>query len=109
MSMLATNTKILRVDHQKSQDRYGDPKRAPVFIDIEGWMVRKHTMVRDVTGDFRKIDAVLTLSAELELKIGNLLTIDNHDADQYVVFSMAENWDVVGNLDSRSYQLVKQE
>ncbi len=105
--MFPTNVSILKVERSAALNRYAEPQRNTVYKNLRGNMETTSRMGRSSDGETATIDGVLLLEELYELKSADLLTIDNRDQDQFMVFGSSDVHDLTGNLAYRTYDLTK--
>ena len=77
MSWPRTNAEATKVERQRNLDQYGQPSYEVVHTHVRVWLEIAHVMERNIDGEFGRVDGFLIVSAEAELKIGDILTISN--------------------------------
>ena len=86
-------------------DRYGVSQLETVFFEVTGRLEKDTSMARNSKGDTVDISGKLYLDPSVELKPRDIITINNDDQDQYTIFGVKENLDILGNVVNRTYTL----
>jgi len=103
--MFITNNKLSSVERIAGKDRYGKPLLGVVEVDLPCHFVHNSLITRNVDGTFSEINADIRI--ETEIFQHDKLTLEN--GDRYVVYSVQELLDGMGNPDHWLCRLVKEE
>ena len=88
-----------------SFDRYGVSNFETVFSDVPARLERSTSMGRSVDGDVVDISGTLFLEPSVHLQVRDVITVNNPEQDQYLILSVSENVDILGNVIFRTYDL----
>ena len=101
----AKNASISMVKRGDGFDRYGVANLETVFSGIPARLERSTTTTRSADGDVVDIDATLYLEPSVDLSPRDVVTVDNPEQDQYIVYDVSEWLDILGKVIFRSYRL----
>ena len=101
----AKNVRISMVKRGDSFDRYGVPQLNTVFSGVGARLEKNTVATRTVEGDVVDIDGTLYLEPSVSLSPKDIITVENADQDQYIVYDVSEEMDILGTVVFRTYRL----
>ena len=101
----AKNVQISMVKRGDSFDRYGVPQLSTVFSGVGARLEKSTIATRSVEGDVIDIDGTLYLEPSISLSPKDVITVDNPEQDQYIVYDVSEEMDILGTVAFRTYRL----
>jgi len=101
----AKNAQISVARRGDGFDRYGQSQLETVFFNVMGRLEKGTDLTRSSNGDTVDISGTLYLDPSFELKPRDIITINNDDQDQYTIFDVKENIDILGKVVNRTYTL----
>ena len=102
--MFPCNIQIANIMRIAGANRYGEPKRKVVAVDVWGCFSQSTTVIRNAEGNFSQIDANIKIYEETLTQ--DQITLKSGDI--YEVVFVNEVLDAVGNIAFYDCQLRKQ-
>ena len=102
--LFSCNTTIANIARVTAANRYGEPKRKVVAVNLLAYFSPTSSVTRTKEGDFSQIDATIYL--HYEIKQQDQITLKNGDI--YYVYSVDTSLDISGEVDHYMGRLTKE-
>jgi hypothetical protein len=105
--LIPYNATIRLVRRAGNIDRYGQPVRNTVYSEVHCCLEESSALILDDNGETQRIDALVTLEPDIELRTEDLLVMEEPTIEEYRVFDARSDIDANGVVESRTARLVK--
>jgi hypothetical protein len=106
MGIIPSNARIRSVQRAGAIGQYG-PELRTVHVNLWCRLDNNSRLVKDGNGRSVTTDGNLILPARVQLLPDDVLTMDSAQGEQYTVFDVREERDILGAVQNRVYRLVR--